>query len=102
MSILVYPLIDTLRIFSVRIFRGVSPFKADKNHIHHKLKAMGFDHAKVTFLLISYSILILSSQFILQLYFKVSDSTNIFIFQVIIASGFLILFFLIFNKLKKN
>ena len=35
MSILVYPLIDTLRVFILRIFKGNSPFKADKNHIHH-------------------------------------------------------------------
>lgn len=102
MSILVYPLIDTLRIFSVRIFKGISPFKADKNHIHHKLKALGFSHAKVTLLLVLYSFLILSSQLILQLYFNVSDSTVIFIVQVGLATSFLTLFFLLFSKIKAN
>jgi UDP-GlcNAc:undecaprenyl-phosphate/decaprenyl-phosphate GlcNAc-1-phosphate transferase len=102
MSILVYPLIDTLRIFSVRIFKGGSPFKADKNHIHHKLLAFGFSHAKVTLLLVFYSLLILLSQLILQLYFKLNNSTYIFIAQVGLAVGFLVLFFVLFYIIRKN
>jgi len=33
MAILSYPLIDTLRVFTIRILNGKSPFLADKNHI---------------------------------------------------------------------
>ena len=36
MSILVYPLIDTIRVFTIRALKGVSPFLADRNHIHHQ------------------------------------------------------------------
>ena len=36
-SILAYPLIDLLRVFTIRIKNKKSPFEADKNHIHHKL-----------------------------------------------------------------
>ena len=102
MSILVYPLIDTLRIFSVRIFKGVSPFKADKNHIHHKLKSLGFGHAKSTVFLVFYSLFVLSCQLILQLYFKINDSTLIFLLQVGIAVGFLLIFFLLASKFIKS
>jgi len=35
LSVLVYPIIDIIRIFFVRIYNGRSPFFADKNHIHH-------------------------------------------------------------------
>ena len=35
--IVLYPLIDLLRVFLIRISKGSSPFVADKNHIHHKL-----------------------------------------------------------------
>lgn len=35
LSVLVYPIIDIIRIFCVRIYNGRSPFVADKNHIHH-------------------------------------------------------------------
>ena len=34
-SILSIPLIDTIRVFSLRIMNGKSPFVADRNHIHH-------------------------------------------------------------------
>ncbi len=37
LSILIYPIIDITRIVLIRIKKGVSPFKADKNHIHHLL-----------------------------------------------------------------
>lgn len=44
MAIVVYPLIDTLRIFIYRALKGQSPFSADKNHIHHKLLKIGAGH----------------------------------------------------------
>ena len=44
MSVLVYPLIDTLRVFIYRSLKGLSPFAADRNHIHHKLMDMGLGH----------------------------------------------------------
>jgi UDP-N-acetylmuramyl pentapeptide phosphotransferase/UDP-N-acetylglucosamine-1-phosphate transferase len=36
-SILSIPLIDTIRVFSLRMLNGKSPFVADRNHIHHVL-----------------------------------------------------------------
>lgn len=45
MAVLVYPLIDTFRVFFYRAIRGVSPFSADRNHIHHNLLDMGLSHA---------------------------------------------------------
>ena len=35
--ILLYPLVDLLRVFIIRIKNGNSPFQADQNHIHHFL-----------------------------------------------------------------
>ena len=35
--VLVYPLVDLLRVFVLRIKDGNSPFVADQNHIHHLL-----------------------------------------------------------------
>lgn len=36
-AILIVPLFDTLRVFTVRILKGKSPFSADKSHVHHLL-----------------------------------------------------------------
>ena len=43
-AILIIPLADTLRIFTVRIINGKSPFQADRNHIHHQLLDLGLSH----------------------------------------------------------
>jgi UDP-GlcNAc:undecaprenyl-phosphate GlcNAc-1-phosphate transferase len=42
--LLALPVLDTLSVMVQRIGEGRSPFSADKNHIHHKLLAIGFDH----------------------------------------------------------
>lgn len=48
-AVLFYPLIDTLRIFFIRFFiNKTSPFKADKNHIHHKFLQLGYSHKKTS------------------------------------------------------
>ena len=34
--VLLYPMLDLLRVFILRIIKGKSPFIADNNHIHHR------------------------------------------------------------------
>jgi UDP-N-acetylmuramyl pentapeptide phosphotransferase/UDP-N-acetylglucosamine-1-phosphate transferase len=51
-ALLFYPLIDTLRIFFIRIvIHKRSPFKADKNHIHHRFINNGFGHLNTTIII---------------------------------------------------
>ena len=38
------PIIDTLMVMTQRVLEGRSPLQADRNHIHHRLLALGFDH----------------------------------------------------------
>ncbi len=47
-AILIVPLLDTLRVFAIRIFNGRSPFTPDRNHVHHLLLDRGLGHAAVT------------------------------------------------------
>ncbi|MFL2574066.1 MAG: MraY family glycosyltransferase [Flavobacteriales bacterium] len=54
LCILAYPAIDTLRVFTVRIFSGKSPFSADRNHIHHLLIDKGFNHGWASFFAVMY------------------------------------------------
>ena len=46
-AILIVPLFDTLRVFSVRILNRKSPFSADRIHIHHYLLDLGFSHKAI-------------------------------------------------------
>ncbi|MCG8476242.1 MAG: undecaprenyl/decaprenyl-phosphate alpha-N-acetylglucosaminyl 1-phosphate transferase [Cytophagales bacterium] len=55
------PLFDTLRVFMFRIRKGKSPFRPDKNHVHHYLLAQGFNHKQVSFILLSIQGLVMAS-----------------------------------------
>lgn len=50
--VLFVPLFDTVRVAITRIKNGTSPFKPDKNHIHHLLLRIGLKHRQVTGVLI--------------------------------------------------
>jgi len=45
LGIVMIPVFDTLRVFGIRIWKGRSPFSADKTHIHHLITNKGFTHA---------------------------------------------------------
>jgi UDP-GlcNAc:undecaprenyl-phosphate/decaprenyl-phosphate GlcNAc-1-phosphate transferase len=47
-GILLIPLLDTLRVFAIRILHGRSPFSPDRNHLHHLLLDRGFSHLQIT------------------------------------------------------
>jgi UDP-GlcNAc:undecaprenyl-phosphate GlcNAc-1-phosphate transferase len=59
LSILVIPLFDTLRVFSIRTLQGRSPLSADRNHIHHLLQSVGFNHKQTTLCLGSFNLLMI-------------------------------------------
>ena len=56
-SILIYPIFDVVRIFCLRIYRGKSPFLADKNHLHHLLLMRLKSHKMTTFLILFLSLI---------------------------------------------
>ena len=45
LGIVMIPVFDTLRVFGTRIWKGRSPFSADKTHIHHLITNKGYTHA---------------------------------------------------------
>tara|TARA_Y100000782_G_C10187644_1_gene267758 strand:- start:7869 stop:8780 length:912 start_codon:yes stop_codon:yes gene_type:complete len=60
MACIVYPLIDTFRIFIYRLFNGSSPFAADNNHLHHRLIDMGLNHGKVVLIIYLYTLVFIA------------------------------------------
>jgi UDP-GlcNAc:undecaprenyl-phosphate GlcNAc-1-phosphate transferase len=94
-GLLIIPIFDTLRVFILRLKDGGSPFKADKNHIHHNLLRLGFSHLKVTMILGAATILIITAVCLLK-------SVNTFwllVSLLILATGLsLILDMLIIGK----
>ena len=51
LGILFVPLFDTLRVFLLRMLAGKSPFAPDKNHVHHRVMALGFSQISTVLLL---------------------------------------------------
>lgn len=56
-GIMILPLFDTLRVFTMRALRGRSPFQPDRNHIHHLLIDSGLSHMQATGVLVFVNIL---------------------------------------------
>ena len=65
-AILIIPLFETLRVFSIRIFNRRSPFSPDRNHIHHILLDRGMSHKAVSFVLIVVNIFFVAVAYLLS------------------------------------
>ena len=59
MSLIVYPLVDLLRVFIIRIRNKKSPFSPDQNHLHHLLVKKGVPHFLIVLILLSLSLIFL-------------------------------------------
>jgi UDP-GlcNAc:undecaprenyl-phosphate GlcNAc-1-phosphate transferase len=51
-ALLSVPIFDTIRVFILRLLKNRSPFKADDNHVHHRLLSLGLGQLQVTGLLL--------------------------------------------------
>lgn len=56
-AILMIPLLDTLRVFAIRIVSRRSPFSPDRNHVHHLLLDKGLSHRTITLTLVTINLL---------------------------------------------
>jgi len=65
-AILIIPLYDTLRVFLLRALKKTSPFKADKNHLHHWLIKIGLGHKQVSLILSGVNLLFILIAFAIK------------------------------------
>ncbi|HAH22511.1 MAG TPA: undecaprenyl/decaprenyl-phosphate alpha-N-acetylglucosaminyl 1-phosphate transferase [Prolixibacteraceae bacterium] len=83
LAVIIVPVIDTLRVFAIRISQKRSPFSPDMNHIHHNLLKLTGSH------LTSSSIIIAVNGLIILVSFLVIDQigSNL-LFCILLISGF--------------
>ncbi len=91
----IYPLLDTLRIFIIRAVKGQSPFAADKNHIHHHLLMRGYSHAKTVVIVYLFTIITIAGS--LTGYFILDATVGL---AVVIAIALVFLFLVLVLKRK--
>ena len=96
MAVLSYPLIDTLRIFTYRIFKGISPFSADSNHIHHRLLKLNLNHAQAVLIIYAFNMLLITYSVLMP---NINTSLT-FIILIALVFSFLGALFLIPVKRK--
>ncbi|MDV7140134.1 MraY family glycosyltransferase [Maribacter sp. TH_r10] len=66
LTILSFPLLDTLRVFIIRLSEKRSPFSPDRNHIHHRLLNLDMSHRKSTLFIVNSNWLVIGTAFMVQ------------------------------------
>jgi UDP-N-acetylmuramyl pentapeptide phosphotransferase/UDP-N-acetylglucosamine-1-phosphate transferase len=102
MAVLIVPLFDLARVFTIRIFNKKNPFKPDRKHAHHILIDLGLSHKKTTLLMGVFNLLFIGLFVVLGTNF--SNVTLIVIFISIVLVMLYILYRLdfSFSNLKKR
>ena len=96
------PVMDTLRVMSERMLKGVSPFKADKNHLHHKFIAIGISHSVTALLEMCINFAVVGVWYIV---YKIGMSQEMQLLYTILASVLFIwgtYFFLSYQEKHKT
>lgn len=87
MTLLAYPLVDTLRVFTLRVLRGRSPFSPDRNHLHHRMMALGWGHRRTSLTVYGYTLLMWAVAWGLDRWLE-WDETVVFLVVLVLAFAF--------------
>ena len=94
------PIADTLRLFILRpTFLKKSPFKADRNHVHHLLLRLGLTHFEASLMLFGLAVLIIFAALAAQ---DLGSIAVIFIGSFILIAFLMSIDFFIFSNLHKT
>lgn len=63
---LIVPAFDMLNVIATRIYHKKSPFKPDRNHIHHRMLLLGFTHLQTTLILGAVTVFFISLSLLLK------------------------------------
>lgn len=92
-GLLFIPFVDTLRVFTIRVFKRVSPFKPDRNHVHHvMIDYMKLSHPKASFILAIVNLF----SFVTLFYFNINFSTKalcLLLFFMIVSFSCVLFYF---------
>ena len=99
LAILSIPVMDTLRVMTMRMLHGRSPFSADKTHLHHILFKYSGSHSLTTFIEISLDFLVV---IIWAITFKTDCSIEVQFYAVFLSAACLVwgLYFYMFHQDK--
>ena len=95
-GVLFVPLLDTMRVMFLRLTKGVSMFKPDRNHLHHIIVDFGLSHRKASFFIGFVNFIVaLIMFFVIQ---KFNSFQSLFILVLLFLIAIMILFLMNKNK----
>ena len=95
-GVLFVPLLDTMRVMFLRLTKGVSMFKPDRNHLHHIIVDFGLSHRKASFFIGFVNFIVaLIMFFVIQ---KFNSFQSLFILGLLFFIAIMILFLMNKNK----
>ncbi|MFD2917435.1 MraY family glycosyltransferase [Psychroserpens luteus] len=99
LSIVFFPLLDTFRIFIIRLFiLKKSPFSADKNHLHHRFLELGFSHMQTTCYIVILNIILITFTYTIRYMDIHFQFALLIIVGVILYSSLFVYNWLVVNK----
>lgn len=98
LALIIYPVIDTLRVFAIRILQKKSPFTPDMNHIHHNLLRLTKNHLSTTLIILGVNGLI-----VLFAFSFINIIGNAWLFLILLILGFTLAYVpVILNRIKEE
>ena len=96
--IFVILVLDTITVFTIRILKGKHPLRPDKNHLHHQVLKLGFNHLQTSMFLVLINIIFV----LVAYYFRNLEINKLFLIFVILSFSFVFSLRYIVNKKLKN
>jgi len=90
--LIIYPLADTLRASLIRMYKGKSPFLADRVHLHHRLIDKGYNHWGASTLILGLSITV-----VMVGVFASSLIMSLTVCSLIVLIYLVVLYYIFFN-----
>lgn len=99
LAIIIVPVVDTTRIFVIRLWQGKSPFSPDMNHIHHQILRLTGNHLYSSLIIIA-----VNAMFIMLSFSLIDVLGNNYLFFILLVLGFILAGIptLILKKQNKN
>jgi len=85
LALIIVPIVDTIRVFAIRLWNKRSPFSPDMNHIHHNVLKLTNSHPISTLIILFVNVLMILSAFLL-----LDELGNNQLFFLLLISGFIL------------
>jgi hypothetical protein len=100
LAVMAHPVMDTLRVMTMRICNRHSPFKADKTHLHHAIINIGLTHFRTTLLIIVLNLIVVAAWYLT--YITGQSATTQLLVTLCVASITIIAPYFILKNIQKS